>query len=103
MAGADAVTDLDGARRVADVVLARLAAETGAGLAYFDGVFGVPTAREASGAFVFRFNTVRYMTSGDVFDQVLLGPIVVPKDGSGPWVMGSALSEDEQLRRRSLL
>ncbi len=103
MRGDEAVLDIEDARRVADQVLAALSAETGAELAYYDGAFDVPTIREADHAFVFRFNSVQYIGSGDILDQVLLGPIVVPKDGSRPWVMGTALSEDEQLLRRNLL
>jgi hypothetical protein len=73
-------------------------------LAWYDGVFGVETVRETDQEWIYRWNSTAYMRSGDIMDQILIGSIVVPKDGSSPWTMGTAGTEDEELdrhRRRS--
>jgi Immunity protein 35 len=103
MTKAEASPDETSARERAREVLDKLTSETGTSLAWFDGAFGVQTVRQTRKAWVYRFNSVEYLRTGDVFDQFLCGPVVVPKDGAQPWVMGTALTEDEQLRQRGLL
>ena len=45
---------------------------------------------EREWCWLFPFNTVRAIQTGAFMDSVLSGPIVVPKDGSEPWVAPSS-------------
>jgi Immunity protein 35 len=52
---------------------------------------------QRSWCFVFPFNSVGYLDHGRMEDLVPTGALVVPKDGSPPWVLPSALTTDEGL------
>jgi hypothetical protein len=56
-----------------------------------------PAWAERSWCYVFGFNSVAYLDHDDVGAMVPSGPIVVNKDGSGAWVLPSALPRDEAL------
>lgn len=89
----------DEARTTARAILADLATQLGAPLAIFDGQFGVEGIRDEEDAWLINWNAERYLETGDIFDQVLAGPIVVPKDGREPFILGTADPVDAQLER----
>lgn len=46
--------------------------------------------RERAWCFVFGWNSVEYMTTGNKSEAIIgVGPVVVPKDGSPPFTLGS--------------
>jgi hypothetical protein len=55
------------------------------------------TWAERPWCYVFGFNSVAYLDHGQWDAMVPSGPIVVNKDGSGVWVLPSALPRDEAL------
>jgi hypothetical protein len=93
----------DDATQHAERLLTEITETVGDPLAWFDGAFGVETIEEHPHHWVFRWNSVAYLRTGDVMDQILAGPIVIPKDGSTPWMMGTADDQATQLSRRSPL
>jgi hypothetical protein len=89
--------NLEEARSRAEATLATLQEEAGRTLEFYEGRLGVETVRETAWCWLFRYNTPDYMESGSHLDQIMAGPIVVPKNGGEPWTMGTYASEDEQL------
>ena len=86
------------ARARAAKVLAELETRVGRPLALWDGQFGRAGVEDHGDVFTVAWNSVDHLRSGDVFDQVLSGPIVVPKDGGAPFVLGTwSTSTDELL------
>jgi hypothetical protein len=85
------------ARLVAGGVLREFEEKLERPLAIFDGEFGVSGIVDHGDAWVVNWNSVKYLRSGDFLDQVLVGPIAVPKGGEDFWVMGAARSVEEQL------
>lgn len=63
------------------------------------GVFG---AEDMGPAYVCYFNTKKYLETRDPADALgpSLGPIGVPKDGSAPWMLGSAPSFAKQIAKK---
>ncbi|KXK63001.1 hypothetical protein AWW66_04980 [Micromonospora rosaria] len=47
-------------------------------------------ATERGWCWLFPFNTVRAIETGDIMDSLATGPLVVPKDGAEPWVAPSS-------------
>lgn len=88
--------DRDGARAAARSILNDLTARMGARLAIFDGQFGVEGLLDKGDAWLVNWNAERYLETGDIFDQVLAGPIVVPKDGREAFLLGTAEPVDTQ-------
>jgi len=39
---------------------------------------------------LYTFNTVRAIETGDIMDSLAIGPLVVPKSGAEPWVAPSS-------------
>lgn len=89
--------DLDEARGVAAIKLAELQAEAGKPLEFYDGRLGVDSVAEHQWCWVFHYNSLDYLETGSILDQLLAGPIVVPKDGSEPFTLGTYAPEDQQL------
>lgn len=55
------------------------------------------TWSERSWCYVFAFNSVAFLDHRDWEAMVPSGPIVVNKDGSGVWILPSALPPDQAL------
>lgn len=87
------------ADRQAELALAGLAEHLDTALAWYDGAFGLETRRETDNEWIYHWQSVEYLATGDIFVQQLVGPIVIPKDGSGRWIMETWGTEDEQLDR----
>ncbi|MET0495258.1 MAG: YrhB family protein [Actinoplanes sp.] len=47
-------------------------------------------ASEYSWCWLYPFNTVRAIETGDLMDSLATGPMVVPKNGAQPWVAPSS-------------
>lgn len=89
------------ARQRAEELLAELEVKAGRPLAIWDGQFGRAGIEDHGDVWTVAWNSVAYLDSGSVFDQVLSGPIAVPKDGGEPFVLGTwSSSIDEMLERR---
>lgn len=52
---------------------------------------------ERTWCWIFWFNTEDFLRGRDFLDSVLAGPIVVNKDGSDVWVVGTRRSTEELL------
>lgn len=87
------------ARGKALEMLQQVEAEAGVAVAFFSGEFGVPEHEDRADVWLFNWNSVEYIRSGDFFDQLLAGPIAVPKDGGEAFFLGTALPVDEDLER----
>ncbi|MET8774013.1 YrhB domain-containing protein [Nocardia sp. NPDC004654] len=91
--------DLQSARTKAVDLLSSLEEDAGVPLSFFDGEYGVPESEDHEDVWIFNWNSVQYILSGSIFDQILMGPIAVPKDGSDPFLLGTARSVSEELQR----
>ncbi len=87
------------ARTTAEKVLEKLGADSGRPLAIFDGQFGLAGVEDYGDVWVVNWNSVEFLATGNQRRQVLSGPIVVPKDGSEWFVLGTAGSTEHQLAR----
>jgi hypothetical protein len=86
------------ARARAAAMLAELETKVGKPLALWDGQFGRVGVEDHGDVWTVAWNSVAYLESGDIFAQVLSGPIAVPKDGGPPFVLGTwSTSIDELL------
>jgi hypothetical protein len=74
--------------RAADFLL-DLQQKTDHPLALWDGQFGRAGIEDHGDVWTVAWNSVTYLESGDSLDQVLSGPIVVPKDGSEVFLLGT--------------
>ena len=89
------------ARARAEQILVELAATVGKPLAVWDGEFGRAGIEDHGDVWTVAWNSVEYLESGNIFDQVLSGPIVIPKDGSAFFILGTgSASTAEMLKRR---
>jgi hypothetical protein len=48
------------------------------------------TPKEYEWCWLFPFNTVRGIETGDIMDSLVTGPLVVPKNGAEPWIAPSS-------------
>lgn len=87
------------ARLAAGKTLEQLTAATGKDLTFFSGQFDVPESEDHGDAWVFNWNSAKYLQSWDPRDQVLAGPIAVPKDGGQPFLLGTSGTTEEELDR----
>lgn len=78
------------ARELAVEELRRQGDAAGEPVAFAGPSLGRPELVEAPDAYVFDWNSERYLASRDVVDQLLVGPIVVARDGSWVGVIGTA-------------
>jgi hypothetical protein len=85
--------------RAADF-LVELEAKTGRPLALWDGQFDRVGVEDHGDVWTVAWNSVAYLESGDIFDQLLSGPIAVPKDGSELFLLGTWSSIDEMIAAR---
>lgn len=83
---------LDDARRLAEAKL-RDIEKPGLSLRFDD----QRSVEERTWCWVFWFNTEEFLESRDFLDSVLAGPIVVNKDGSDVWVVGTRRPTEELL------
>lgn len=91
----------DDARQRAATLLVELEAKSGRPLALWNGEFGRDGIEDHGDVWTVAWNSVAYLASGSIFDQVLSGPIAVPKNGDEPFVLGTwSTSIDEMLARR---
>lgn len=90
-------TGVDDARTLAARTLAAAQATAGRPLRFFAGEFGVPEHVDLGDAWLFNWNSVSYIESGSPFEQVLMGPIVVPKDGGEVVLLGTAGTTEERV------
>ena len=82
-------------------ILIQLEAKVGKPLAIWDGQFGRVGIEDHGDVWTVAWNSKAYLESGDIFDQVLSGPIVIPKDGSDYFILGTeSASISEMLARR---
>ena len=89
------------ARELAAAFLPDLEAKAGRPLALWDGQFGRVGIEDHGDVWTVAWNSVAYLASGDIFDQVLSGPICVPKDGGDLFLLGTwSRSIDEMLAQR---
>jgi hypothetical protein len=72
--------DLDAARAQATEALQEI--ETGQPLA----LVSPDAPSEYEWCWLYPFNTVRAIETGDIMDTLATGPLVVPKSGAEPWV-----------------
>ncbi len=79
----------DEARARAEQILVELEAKLGRPLAVWDGEFGRIGIEDHGDVWVVAWNSAAYLESGSIFDQVLSGPIVIPKDGSEYFILGT--------------
>ncbi|KQW08041.1 hypothetical protein ASC66_03595 [Leifsonia sp. Root4] len=77
--------------------LSKMEATAGRPLRFFAGEFGVPECVDLGDAWLFNWNSVAYIEGGSPFDQVLMGPIVVPKDGGEVVLLGTAGTTEERV------
>lgn len=91
----------DEARIRAAELLVEIEARTGRPLALWDGQFGRTGLEDHGEVWTVAWNSVEYLQTGSIFDQLLSGPIAVPKDGSEPFLLGTwSDSIDEMLEAR---
>lgn len=91
----------DDARARAAELLVELEAKAGRPLALWDGQFGRAGIEDHGDVWTVAWNSVAYLESGSIFDQVLSGPIAVPKDGGELFLLGTwSRSIDEMLAAR---
>lgn len=91
----------DEARHRAEQLLVELEVRVGRPLALWDGQFGRVCVEEHGDVWTVAWNSVEYLESGDIFRQILSGPIVVPKDGGELFLLGTwSASIDEMLEAR---
>ena len=76
------------ARGRAEQILVDLAVKVARPLAVWDGQFGRVAVEDHGDVWTVAWNSVAYLQSGDIFDQVLSGPICIPKDGSDYFILG---------------
>lgn len=89
------------ARERAEQLLVEIEARVGLPLALWDGQFGRECVEDHGEVWTVAWNSVAYLESGSIFDQILSGPIVVPKDGSELFLLGTwSASIDEMLEAR---
>lgn len=93
------------ARARAEQILVELAATLGRPLALWDGQFSRVGVEDHGDVWTVAWNSVAYLESGSIFDQVLSGPIVIPKDGSDYFILGTESASTVELldRRRTAL
>jgi hypothetical protein len=95
------VITADEAKVLAQELLVELEAKVGRPLALWEGQFGRVGVEDHGDVWTVAWNSVAYLESGSIFDQALSGPIVVPKDGSEPFLLGTwSRSIDEMLEAR---
>lgn len=91
----------DEARARAADFLVELEEKAGRPLALWDGQFDRVGLEDHGDVWTVAWNSVAYLESGSVFDQLLSGPIAVPKDGSEVFLLGTwSTSIDEMLAAR---
>jgi hypothetical protein len=79
----------DEARAIAERALREMEDRTGDKLAIWDGQFGVAPIEDHGDVWTVNWNSEAYLASGEFFDQILSGPIVVPKDGRPYFYLGT--------------
>lgn len=84
----------------AEKILERLGAEFDSEVTFFDGAFGIPTREDHGDVYIYNWNSAAYVRSGNIMDQLLSGPIAVPKSGAPAFVLGTASDTEGELRRR---
>ncbi|MFD1715381.1 YrhB domain-containing protein [Amnibacterium flavum] len=90
---------LDEARTHAAALLAQVVARNGVEVAFFAGQFGVPEHEDHGDVWVFNWQSVGYLRTGDARDQLLIGPIVVPKDDRPAVHLGTADTTEDEVER----
>jgi hypothetical protein len=91
------------ARARAEQILVELTAKLGKPVAVWDGQLGRAGIEDHGEVWAVAWNSVAYLESGSIFDQVLSGPIVIPKDGSDYFILGTeSASTAELLDRRTV-
>jgi len=98
-AGTPAVADRAAALAVATGVLAELERDLGRPLALWEGDPDVEPVADHGDVWVVMWNSVDYLRSKDFSEQVLMGPVVVPKDGRPWFVPPTAYPTEEALDR----
>lgn len=91
------------ARAMATQLLAEVQRDVEERVAFFDGEFDVPENEDHGDVWIFNWNSEEFLKTGDIFKQILVGPIAVPKDGTPPFFLGTArdVAEELQLWRKS--
>lgn len=88
------------ARQIAQAALDEYAAEHGVEVAIYDGEFGLAGITDHMDVWVVRWNSVAYLRSGDFLQQIVAGPIAVPKLAGGKCVvLGTSGTVEEELDR----
>lgn len=88
------------ARQIAQAALDEYAAEHGVEVAIHDGEFGLAGIADHMDVWVVRWNSVAYLRTGDFLQQIVSGPIAVPKFGGGRYVvLGTSGTVEEELDR----
>src|SRR5690606_9855674 len=100
-AGTPAVADRAAALAVATGVLAELERDLGRPLALWEGDPDVEPVADHGDDWVVMWNSVDYLRSKDFSEQVLMGPVVVPKDGR-PWFVPPTAYPTEEAVDRGL-
>lgn len=90
---------LSTARERALAALAEIEHAAGRAVRFFDGEFGVPEHVDLGDAWLFNWNSAAYVEGGSPFDQLTMGPIVVPNDGGDVAVLGTAGSTEERVEQ----
>jgi hypothetical protein len=88
------------ARQIAQAALDGYASEHGVEVAIYDGEFGLAGITDYMDVWVVRWNSVAYLRSGDFLQQIVAGPIAVPKLAGGKYVvLGTSGTVEEELDR----
>ncbi|MBL0888882.1 YrhB domain-containing protein [Myceligenerans indicum] len=86
------------ARQIAQAALDGYAAEHGVEVAIYDGEFGTAGIVDHMDVWVVRWNSAAYLRTGDFLQQIVAGPIAVPKLQDGTYVvLGTAGTVEEEL------
>lgn len=87
------------ARALAIDALSNLEVTTARPVRLYSGEFGVPEHVDLGDAWLFNWNSVEHIRSGSPFDQILMGPLLVPKDGGDVVFLGTAGSTEERVEQ----
>ncbi|BDI21458.1 YrhB domain-containing protein [Herbiconiux sp. L3-i23] len=87
------------ARAEAAAILAQLSERQGVALAFYAGQHGVPESEDHIDVWVFNWNSATYQRTGNIRNQILMGPIAVPKDDRPAVILGTAGTTAEELDR----
>ncbi|GAA2079125.1 hypothetical protein GCM10009840_12900 [Pseudolysinimonas kribbensis] len=79
----------------AERMLKKLEVEIARPAAFWTGDDGRIRVTDLGDVVLYAWNSVEYLETKDVFLQQLYGPIAVPRDGSGAFVLGTALKPEE--------